>query len=92
MSRGTLDQNYLVIFSPTGLLPSTAELSSSIRLKKLKHYDLSSAPETKFLVWALPLSLAATEGIDFSFSSFGYLDVSVPQVFLYIPMNSVYSI
>ena len=31
-------------------------------------------------VWALPLSLAATHGIDVSFSSSGYLDVSVPRV------------
>jgi hypothetical protein len=31
-------------------------------------------------VWALPSSLAATGGIDYSFSSSGYLDVSVPQV------------
>ena len=30
--------------------------------------------------WALPRSLAATYGIDVSFSSSGYLDVSVPQV------------
>ena len=31
-------------------------------------------------VWALPVSLAATHGIDFSFSSSWYLDVSVPKV------------
>ena len=31
-------------------------------------------------VWALPRSLAATDGIDVSFSSSGYLDVSVPRV------------
>ena len=31
-------------------------------------------------VWALPVSLAATSGIDVSFSSSGYLDVSVPRV------------
>ena len=31
-------------------------------------------------VWALPRSLAATCGIDFSFSSSGYLDVSVHRV------------
>ena len=31
-------------------------------------------------VWALPRSLAATSGIDFSFSSSGYLDVSVHRV------------
>ena len=28
-------------------------------------------------VWAIPISLAATDGIDFSFSSSSYLDVSV---------------
>ena len=31
-------------------------------------------------VWALPVSLAATRGIDVSFSSSGYLDVSVHRV------------
>ena len=31
-------------------------------------------------VWALSLSLAATQEIDVSFSSCGYLDVSVPRV------------
>ena len=31
-------------------------------------------------VWALPRSLAATRGIDVSFSSWGYLDVSVHPV------------
>ena len=38
-------------------------------------------------VWALPVSLAATPGIDVSFSSSGYLDVSVhrvPSVYLWI--------
>ncbi len=34
------------------------------------------------LVWALSCSLAATWEIDFSFSSYGYLDVSVPHVYL----------
>ena len=32
------------------------------------------------MVWALPRSLAATEGISFDFFSSGYLDVSVPRV------------
>ena len=32
------------------------------------------------LVWPLPSSLAATGGIDVSFFSSGYLDVSVPRV------------
>ena len=33
-------------------------------------------------VWAVPVSLAATQGIAFAFSSSGYLDVSVPLVCL----------
>ena len=37
-------------------------------------------PVSKLTVWPLSLSLAATSEIDFSFSSSGYLDVSVPRV------------
>ena len=43
-------------------------------------------------VWALPVSLAATSGIDVSFSSSGYLDVSVhrvPGVWLWIHHTSL---
>ena len=44
-------------------------------------YTLQSEPQNaRILVWALPLSLAATNGIDVSFSSSGYLDVSVHRV------------
>ena len=32
------------------------------------------------MVWAAPVSLATTPGITFVFSSYGYLDVSVPHV------------
>ena len=47
-------------------------------------------PERETLsVWAIPISLAATDGIDFSFSSSGYLDVSVHQVGLGIPGSSL---
>ena len=42
---------------------------------------MRSEPQgARTLVWALPVSLAATPGIEFSFFSSGYLDVSVPQV------------
>ena len=34
--------------------------------------------KASLLVWADPVSLAATWGIAFAFSSFRYLDVSVP--------------
>ena len=40
------------------------------------------------MVWATPLSLAATKGISVDFFSFGYLDVSVPQVRFFSPMDS----
>ena len=44
-------------------------------------YRLQSEPQSaRTLVWALPFSLAATRGIDVSFSSSGYLDVSVRRV------------
>ena len=40
-----------------------------------------TTPERQvFLVWACPLSLAATDGVDFSFTSSAYLDVSVQRV------------
>ena len=40
----------------------------------------SEPPGARTRVWALPVSLAATPGIDVSFSSSGYLDVSVHRV------------
>ncbi len=44
------------------------------------------APATpgRILVWAVPISLAATYGIDVSFFSCRYLDVSVPCVRFYV--------
>ena len=47
------------------------------------------------MVWAVPVSLAATQGIAFAFSSSGYLDVSVPRVcllILYVFKYGYYSI
>ncbi len=41
------------------------------------------------MVWALPLPLAATQGISIDFFSSGYLDGSVPRVSPYIPIYSV---
>ena len=40
--------------------------------------------------WANPVSLAATQGIAFAFSSSGYLDVSVPRVCLLISQEFTY--
>ena len=53
-----------------------------------------SAPATpsRSLVWAIPVSLAATHGIEVSFFSYGYLDVSVHRVrfdtlYIQVPMT-----
>ena len=47
----------------------------------LSHILRSPKPHSaSTVVWALSISLAATLEIDFSFSSSGYLDVSVPRV------------
>ena len=48
---------------------------------KLEESIMRSEPRSaRTTVWALPVSLAATPGIDVSFSSSGYLDVSVHRV------------
>ena len=44
------------------------------------HFLWSEPRDARTTVWALPISLAATLGIDVSFSSSGYLDVSVHRV------------
>ena len=48
----------------------------------------SEPRDARIPVWALPLSLAATHGIDVSFSSSGYLDVSVHRVPFSCTMDS----
>ncbi len=42
-----------------------------------------------FLVWAVPISLATTQGITIVFSSSRYLDVSVPWVCFSFEMTSL---
>ena len=73
----------------TGLLPSLwrAFLSNLFTLPRsfVTPYRVVLQPqEASLLVWANPVSLAATQGIAFAFSSSGYLDVSVPRVCLLI--------
>ena len=80
MSGPTLVSSVCLLFSSTGLLPSVVDLSRSIRLTYLNHVMMIRNPSCKQLVWPLPRSLAATSGIDVSFFSYGYLDVSVPRV------------
>ena len=81
VSGPTLDPLFDSLISPTGMLPSSSELSRSLRLSK-PHVMSVHNPDSKLSVWPLSRSLAATRKIDVSFSSSGYLDVSVSRVTL----------
>ena len=80
MSRGTLDPAGSALASDTGLSPSLAGCSKAVLLPLLNPLCSPNPAMHASRVWALPRSLAATYGIDVSFSSSGYLDVSVPRV------------
>ena len=56
----------------------------------LQSLPQSEPRRARTAVWALPVPLAATPGIDFSFSSSGYLDVSVRRVPSSMPMCSAW--
>ena len=87
MSCGTLDPRLVIPVSLTGLLPSLVPLSNGVQLQELSIMQVRTPVVRRPSVWALPISLAATLGIDVSFSSSGYLDVSVhrvPSVHLWI--------
>ena len=80
VSCGTLVSASRFSFSDTGLSPSAAGCPKAVLLS-FKDLLMQSEPRNaRIPVWALPRSLAATDGIDVSFSSSGYLDVSVPRV------------
>ena len=55
-------------------------LSQNHSAKLVESLPRSEPRDARIPVWALPISLAATLGIDVSFSSSGYLDVSVHRV------------
>ena len=55
-------------------------LSQNHSAKLVRSITRSEPRNARIPVWALPISLAATFGIDVSFSSSGYLDVSVHRV------------
>ena len=80
MSRGTLDPALSFVFSLTGLSPSLAGFPKTVLLRLMNQLCGPKPRGARAPVWALPISLAATLGIDVSFSSSGYLDVSVHRV------------
>jgi hypothetical protein len=75
--------SYVVIMYSYGAITRYGHSSQSVWINitpKKKSYNPKVALTT--LVWANPLSLATTCGITFVFSSYRYLDVSVPCVCL----------
>ena len=81
--------------SLTGLSPSLAGFPNSIQLSS-RSLMQSEPQHARTLVWAPPISLAATFGIDVSFFSSGYLDVSVHRVplhtlWIYVWIHEVFS-
>ena len=73
-----------------GLLPSTTDLSRSLRLPRsfVTPYRMSYNPKSKPLVWAMFRFARRYSGNRICFSSSRYLDVSVPWVCLPYPMYS----
>ena len=62
--------------------PVSSHFPESSTMSPHSYMTGPTTPETKSLVWALPISLAATLGISFDFFSSAYLDVSVQRVLL----------
>ena len=79
---------YLSSPSLTRLSLSSVPLSRSFRSAIVRCRRPSTPCVRRPTVWPLPSSLATTKGIEFSFFSSGYLDVSLPRVPSYETMDS----
>ena len=84
MPCGTQERPTPLSISTTGLSPSLAVLSRTVRLSNRgSRYGRPTTPSHRSeTVWPVPRSLAATWEISVDFSSSGYLDVSIPRVSL----------
>ena len=82
--------SYLSSPSLTRLSLSLVALSRTFRSAIVSCCRPSTPAVRRPPVWPLPSSLATTKGIDFSFFSSGYLDVSLPRVPSYEPIDSVH--
>ena len=67
-----------------GAFTLSGQLSQNCSARIVESIMRSEPRYARIPVWALPVSLAATPGIDVSFSSSGYLDVSVHRVPLHM--------
>ena len=78
---------FVTLLFAYGAFTLSGWLSQNHSAKVCESVMRSEPRNARIPVWALPVSLAATPGIDVSFSSSGYLDVSVhrvPSVYLCI--------
>ena len=67
-----------VKISYTGVSPSSPHLPKCFYYFFLYHVTVQTPYQLPNMVWAGPLSLAATKGVSIDFFSSRYLDVSVP--------------
>ena len=72
-------QSYTYLYGTFTLCGLTFQTRSSSYTSQMSQSYNPDNAET-LSVWALPRSLATTSGITIVFSSYGYLDVSVPRV------------
>ena len=80
MSRCTLDPTIVISDFAYGAFTLSGWLSQNHSAKLIRSITRSEPHGARTMVWPLSISLAATLEIDFSFSSSGYLDVSVHRV------------
>ena len=80
--RVSMYSGYRHVFSSFayGTVTHSGLLSQNSSARLEESFMRSEPRSARTAVWALPVSLAATSGIDVSFSSSGYLDVSVHRV------------
>jgi hypothetical protein len=69
--------------SPTTELCNSPTRRQADHLKPYNPCVTTAAAYHVTQVWAIPFSLATTQGVEVSFLSSGYLDVSVPQLALH---------
>ena len=82
--------DYLSSASPTRLSLSLVRLSNRFGSAIVRSRRPTTPVVRRPPVWPLSSSLATTKEIEFSFFSSGYLDVSLPRVPSYEPMDSVH--
>ena len=82
VSRVSMYSGYRHVNSPFayGAFTLSGRLSQNLSARIVESIMRSEPRNARISVWPLSISLAATLEIDFSFSSSGYLDVSVRRV------------